>query len=72
MIWMESATQSRTGMLRAAWPGSVRAVDMMGNPVQAEPLEVSASHVFVHVETSDVAAVQNALRTASCNGCTWS
>ena len=70
MIWMVSAMQSRTGMLRADWPGSARAVDMMGNPVQAKPLEVSASHVFVHVETSDVAAVQNALRTASCSGCT--
>ena len=71
LIWIEATAANHTpaGTLHAAWPGAVRAVDMMGNSVTADPLAVSPSHIFVHVSSSDVAAVEGALRAATCKGC---
>lgn len=70
LLWVESTAANHTGgTLHAAWPGTVRAVDMMGNAMSADPIVVSASHVFIHVSTSDVVAVESALRAATCKGC---
>jgi hypothetical protein len=69
LLWMESTAANHTGTLHAAWPGAVRTIDMMGNPMSVDPIVVSASHVFIHVSTSDVAAVESALRAATCKGC---